>query len=321
MELHGENAFKSRSNANAAFRIGRLRQNIFDLSDSELAKLDGIGKGTIQKIREYIDHGSISELDDLIEKTPEGVIEMMGIKGIGPKKIAVIWNELGIESPGELLYACNENRLIELKGFGKKTQDQIIKTIEFSQANKNKFHYASAEDIAKNIVEVIGKMKTCNECSLTGDIRQKSIVLDNIQVLCATDHPDKLITSIRSKFKDIEILKAGEQLRFNSEAGIEVIVDLCKPEDFINTLYLGTGSEEYHSSIKKIKNDPIGKKKFSSEEEIFSSLSIQFIPPEMREGIGEVDLAKKKKIPELLTDNDLKGIFKGLPVLNSVSRF
>src|ERR1700761_8887804 len=107
MELHDENPFKIKSLANAAFKVDKLPYPIAGKSLSEIEKIEGIGKSTATKIVELIETGKITDLADLLAKTPEGVVEMLGIKGIGPKKIAVIWHDLGIENIGELFYACN----------------------------------------------------------------------------------------------------------------------------------------------------------------------------------------------------------------------
>src|SRR5688572_10531478 len=131
MELHDENSFKVKSISNAAFKLDKTAINIKGLSLTELEKIDGIGKGLAQKIHEIQNTGQLQELNSMMEKTPHGVIEMLNVKGIGPKKVALLWKELGLESVGELLYACIENRLVELKGFGRKTQDQIKQFLEF----------------------------------------------------------------------------------------------------------------------------------------------------------------------------------------------
>src|SRR5581483_5660025 len=134
MELHDENPFKIKSLANAAFKVDKLPFPIASKSLSEMEKIDGIGKSTAGKIIELLETGHITEMQRLLEITPEGIVEMLGIKGIGPKKISIIWRELGIETVGELYYACNENRLVEAKGFGLKTQEEIQKVIEFRMA-------------------------------------------------------------------------------------------------------------------------------------------------------------------------------------------
>ena len=136
MDIHGENSFKSKSYASAAFAIEKLSVQLADLPSEKVASLKGIGTSSAQKIAELLQTGHLKALDEIILTTPPGVIEMLNIKGIGPKKISTIWKEMEIESIGELLYACKENRLKLYKGFGEKTQQQVIDTIEFYFKNK-----------------------------------------------------------------------------------------------------------------------------------------------------------------------------------------
>ncbi|HEX7366219.1 MAG TPA: helix-hairpin-helix domain-containing protein, partial [Pelobium sp.] len=150
MELNEENPFKVKSINNAAFKIDKLPFKIKDKALTELDSIDGIGKSTAAKIVELLTLGYITELETLKTAMPEGILEMVTIKGLGPKKVKVVWAELGIESVGELYYACNENRLIEAKGFGLKTQEEIKKAIEFKMANAGRFLYAKIEKIAED---------------------------------------------------------------------------------------------------------------------------------------------------------------------------
>ena len=142
MELHQENPFKIKSIANASFKLDKLPFKLKDKSLAELEKIDGVGKSSAAKITELLETGTLRELEDLIAITPTGIIDMLGIKGLGPKKIEIIWNVLNIDTIGELYYACNENRLIEAKGFGLKTQEEIRLAIEFKMANAGRFLYS-----------------------------------------------------------------------------------------------------------------------------------------------------------------------------------
>jgi DNA polymerase (family 10) len=127
MELHDVNPFKIKSIANAAFKVDKLPFAIAGKTMDELEKIDGIGKSIAAKVAELLETGTMPNCRICLNKRPKGIVEMMGIKGIGPKKVAIIWKELGIENVGELYYACNENRLIEAKGFGLKTQEELKK--------------------------------------------------------------------------------------------------------------------------------------------------------------------------------------------------
>src|SRR6187549_3710676 len=172
MELHGINEFKIRSLSSAAFTISRLESPLHKLSQEDMEQIKGIGKSISLKVTQILQTGSLPEYETYLQETPAGVIQMMHIKGIGPKKVALLWKELGLESPGELLYACNENRLVELKGFGSKTQEQVRKAIEFSMNNKGLFHYAAIEQAAFDIVKNLEETGWFVNVSLTGDIRR-----------------------------------------------------------------------------------------------------------------------------------------------------
>ena len=118
MELHEENKFKVRSYTNAAFQISKFPDPLEEMDPDYYGSIPGVGKSLIPQIEDLLDTGRLPYLEEWIEKTPKGVIEMLGIKGIGPSKVRVIWKDMGIESPGELLYACNESRLIDYKACG-----------------------------------------------------------------------------------------------------------------------------------------------------------------------------------------------------------
>ena len=155
MELHNENPFKIKSINSAAYKLSKTRIDLNTPTVEELTQLEGIGKSLAEKIIEFNTTGTSKELQELMSKTPTGVIEMLGIKGLGPKKVRQLWQELEIESVTELLYACHENRLVELKGFGEKTQNTIIQNIEFKIKNTGWFHYAYAEKIGQPIIDII----------------------------------------------------------------------------------------------------------------------------------------------------------------------
>ncbi|MEY2596566.1 MAG: hypothetical protein RI965_1838, partial [Bacteroidota bacterium] len=155
MDIHEENSFKSKSYASAAFNIEKLPVQLETVPRNELATQKGIGESTAKKIIEILDTGKMSSLEELLIKTPPGILEMLQIKGLGPKKISTIWKEMGIETIGELLYACNENRLLLYKGFGEKTQKNVADAISFFLKHQGHFLYAEIEEYALHMNEVL----------------------------------------------------------------------------------------------------------------------------------------------------------------------
>jgi len=148
MEIHAENSFKTKSYSIAAFNIEKLPEQLTAMPPEKIITIKGFGESTARKIDEIIKTGELKALRDYIEKTPPGVIEMLNIKGIGPKKISTIWKDMGLESVGELLYACEENRLLLYKGFGAKTQETVKEAIEFYQRSQGSHLYAEIETYA-----------------------------------------------------------------------------------------------------------------------------------------------------------------------------
>jgi DNA polymerase (family 10) len=287
-EMHGENPFKVKALANAAYRLNKTDLDLEGKTLAELEKVDGIGKGIAAKIYELQTTGNIKELLDLLAKTPAGVVEMLGIKGIGPKKVGQLWKELGVESPGELLYACNENRLIDLKGFGEKTQAAVKKFIEFSMASRGWFHYAKVEEFANGLVEFLKKTTGSELISLTGDARRKSIILQGIEIVAAVDE------------KKIHLEK------FENPRKIPVHVHTCSEEEFYQVLFQTTANADHIKQLETFSYH--GELNPESEEDIYAGYELDYIEPELREGKGEIMLAQNSKLPKLIEEADLKGI-------------
>ncbi len=283
MELHEVNPFKIKSIANAAFKLNKLDIDLEGKSLEELEKIDGIGKSIAAKIIELQTTGNLKELNEMLKLTPEGVVEMLRIKGIGPKKVRQLWQELEIESIGELLYACNENRLITLKGFGAKTQAEVKKQVEFFQSNIGWYHYASVEEFAISLVDWLKKEYKTELVSLTGAMRRKCEVVDKLEILIAAGNA--VITN------DI-----------TNKSTIKIELITCKENEFYTKLFETTAGEGFQISEFKFPTE------MKNEKEIFSFNNLQYIEPELRESAEIIALAKANNIPKLIEVTDLKGI-------------
>lgn len=283
MELHNENPFKVKSLANAAFKLDKTNIDLGGKTIEELSLIEGIGKSIAQKITELQGTGTLKELEELVTRTPVGVIQMMKIKGIGPKKVAQLWKELGVESVGELLYACHENRLVDLKGFGAKTQEQVRKAIEFSMANAGKLLYATVEEAANKLIDHVKQQAGTELVSLTGAMRRRCEIIEKIEVLAATDKDISLEGFAEAEYLNIEIIR-------------------CKPGEFYLKLFETTGCEGHNNELTP------GAGAYKSEEDIYESLGMQYIEPELREGLREIEYAKGRKLPKLVELKDLRGI-------------
>jgi len=305
MELHDENPFKIKSLANAAFKVDKLPFPIAKKSLAEMEKIDGIGKSTATKIVELIETGHITEMQNLLDKTPEGIVEMLGIKGIGPKKIVTIWKELGIETVGELYYACNENRLIEAKGFGLKTQEEIARIIEFKMASNGKFLYARIESEANELFHKFKKLLPDALLSFTGEYRRCAEIITELSFLVGTTNVATAIdTLVKAELlKDTATTDLG--LTGETENGLLVKISVAPASSFYSELFKQTGTSEFIKAISpKIENHIADAE---SEDQIFERAGLEFILPELREDDTFIGKAAAQALPTLITYADLKG--------------
>jgi len=300
MELHGENPFRTKATASLAFKVDKLPFAAASASPEELAEQPGIGKSAAAKIAAIVQTGSLPELDGLLAKTPSGVLDMLNIKGLGPKKVRTIWLELGMESIGELLYACNENRLVEAKGFGLKTQEEVRKAIEFSISNQGWLLYARVLPHAENLLENLQKAFPSAKTAFTGGFRRKMETIDVVDILTTADSME--VERLLSAACDLAE-KPKASLLFNDASGVKYRILFSTADRFFLDLLLTTGSEDHVRQLRDIKGEiPVS----DSEEGIYRVLGLDYIEPELREGMGEIALAECHELPQLIGLKDLK---------------
>lgn len=305
MELHEENPFKIKSVANAAFKVDKLPFALAQKPFEELDKIEGIGKSIAGKLIELLETGTIKELETLLAQTPPGIVEMLGIKGIGPKKIGIIWHELQIENIGELYYACNENRLIEAKGFGLKTQEEIKKIIEFKMATNGKFLYAQVEGLVNqlfaDIAVWLNKVDHHALLGVAGDFRRCCEIIEEVVFVLGSDvvFEEQLATFEGLTFETI----SDNVFSTATEAGLHIRLEIVDRADFYLNYFKLTGNENHVKAVLELAGDG----PFADENAIYAQAGLDFIEPELREDLGEIELAKTHQLPHLIEYKDLKG--------------
>lgn len=308
MELHNENPFKIKSVANAAFKVDKLPFAISGKSLEEIAQIDGLGKSISAKVWELLETGTMSDLQDILANTPEGIVEMLGIKGIGPKKIAVIWKDLGIENVGELYYACNENRLIEAKGFGLKTQEEIKKIIEFRMAAKGKFLFAHVEahinKLYTDLAVWLNKIIDGESLLVYGGAYRRCLeIIEEVPFLIGATDPEAVAEAL-STFEGISFTQTdGLNFTALTENGLNITLSVFSKDDFYLKWFQSTGNEEHVAQVLAL----AGNGPFENEHEIYEKAGLAYVEAELREGLNEIELAKANKLPELIKYADLKG--------------
>ena len=299
-ELHNENPFKLKSFTNAAFNVDRAGDALEGKPLEELILIPGIGKSIALQIIELLETGSTEDLRNYAAITPTGVIDMLGVKGIGPKKVATIWRELGIESPGELLYACYENRLVDLKGFGTKTQETIRTALEYRLANQGKLHFAEAEIVANELINLLNTLDENLSISFTGELRRYMEVIENLELLIVSN--PEYVESLLEKCEQVQIESVLEEsILIKMADKYSVCLICCEEDQFEREQLLRTGPAEHLNELDIDPEEPIG-----SEKALYEDRGFPFILPELRD--LPMETSSKIDITQLVQWNSIRGI-------------
>lgn len=308
MEIHGENSFKAKSYSVAAYNIDQLQTELIDMTEEKIFSQHGIGEATGKKIIELLKDGKLKLLDDIIDKTPPGVIEMLKIKGIGPKKISAIWKEMEIENIGELLYACHENRLMLYKNFGKKTQEKIIESIEFYEAQKGNFLFAQVEILGQELLVYLQKIFDSDSIQITGEYVRHSEIISTLEYVLAI--PSKKIKNILATYSEFVFDDSNQDedfLLYHYDNKIALKLFSTDQSDLLSTAFYHSGSKDFTGALSgRLLKTNISEA--NSEDDIFKLIQLHPIPPFLRETAAIIDLAAKKPIPQVIMPTDVKGI-------------
>lgn len=305
MEIYNDDSFKIKSYSTASRVIEKLPVELNALPEEKIFSIVGIGKAIGNKILEQFTCGSFRVLDEYVAKTPTGIIEMLRIKGLGPKKIATIWNDLQIESIGELLYACNENRLMLYKGFGEKTQHNICEAIEFYLSNQGSFLFAEIERYALSLDNYLKESFSQYTFLLTGAFSRNAIIVDVLEWI--TDAPGNIIEQIIAS-NEFTLQEENENIVYAKTSGnLSIHFLLSKKENLIHKYFRHNCSDEFYNAFIN-KYPTIQAKNFPNEEAIFTDNELQFIPVYLREKDKWIDTAEKKQLPVIIETRDIKGI-------------
>jgi DNA polymerase (family 10) len=303
-DIHGENSFKAKSYASAAFAIEKLTGPLTDIPKEKIAGLKGISTSTAQKIIELIETGKIIALEEIVANTPPGIIEMLRIKGIGPKKINTIWKEMEIETIGELLYACKENRLKLFKGFGEKTQQTVIDSIEFYFKNKGSHLFAQVALIENDITSFIKNIFSSTKVALTGAFQRQLEIIDHLEYLAIASEEE--IIALMNNAEGFTFHSKEECLLYNTIAGIDVKIFPTDEQHFHSRNIQLSSSEAFWNELSLLHCSQ--QQTADSEAVFFSKINLPFIPPYLREDFSIVSDIKNNGNTDVIQPNDIKGI-------------
>ncbi len=313
LELHGADPFKIKGYAVAAFYLDKYKDaELKDMTQVELTKLQGVGKSTAAKIEQISKTGTFPELDELLLTTPEGVLEMFKIKGIGAKKIGVLWKELGIDNVHELELACLNDSVAKVKGFGGSTQQKILDSIFFLKSQAGKMRMDKGAAAAEFIVEAL--KRHFDKVEVAGDVRRKNEVVEKIVILVGTESPiilQQVIAEIDFLEKEEDISSPIVWKGHSKEDVVPVEIVAVRPTNFVTSLFMESASP-FHLGYTNGEGKSLWKiaksENFENEEDIYLKAALPYIVPEMREGMGEFEWVEKFSNDELIKWDDLKGI-------------
>ncbi|WP_061810916.1 DNA polymerase/3'-5' exonuclease PolX [Rossellomorea vietnamensis] len=320
MELKGENSFKTSAYRKAAAALENDDRSLQEISD--FTKLSGIGKGTASVIEEYINEGTSSVLEGLKEEVPKGLIPLLQLPGLGGKKIAKLYSELGVESIEDLEEACKENRVQALAGFGKKTEEKILASIEQVGKRPDRLPIGFMMGIAEEIEGYLSEIDSIGTYSRAGSLRRMRETIKDLDFIISTEHPEKVKEGLLKLPNIVETIAAGDtkvSLTLQYHWDVSIDFRIVKPEEFATTLHHFTGSKDHNVRMRQLAKERGEKiseygvedsetgevKTFDSEEAFYHHFDLPWIPPELREDGKEVE-AFKGDYP-LLTLNDIKG--------------
>ena len=305
MDIHGENSFKAKSYAVAAFTIEKLPQEIADLSADKIFSIRGIGESVGKKVVELIEAGELKSLKEYIFKTPEGVLEMMNIKGLGPKKINTLWKEYGIDTIDNLKTACIENRIAEKKGFGEKTQEKILESIQYQQENEGKYLYAQVIDFTELFTEKIKTAFPGEQIEITGEFKRNLEIIEKLEWVVTISFEALKKFLLKNDFTLVS--ENNDSITVSAEKTIQLQFYVTNEKEFAKCLLETSCSKEFliawqSSSYKKIETA-------QTEKQIFEGAGLSFIPAFLRESASVLTKAKNKiDFSNLIQPNEIKGL-------------
>jgi DNA polymerase (family 10) len=322
LELAGENPFKVRAYETGARAVLTYPGDLAAaLSSGGLAQVKGIGKSLAGVIGELLARGDASLYQELKGKTPPGLMELLQVPGLGPKKARMLFHDLNITSIGELEYACQENRLTALPGFGAKSQERIKKGLASRRRYAGLFRLGDLLPLAESCLARWRKVPGIQRLELAGPVRRGLEVAGGIDMAIATDQPQQVAAGLE-KILGAEFLeRTPGQVETTLPQGVPLRLTLAAPEVFGAAWLAATGNEAHFQAVQRLAREheleltaqglvAAGVLQPGQEEaDIYRRLGLPLIPPELREGLGEIEAGRDNRLPRLVTAADIRGCF------------
>ncbi len=327
LEFQGANSFRVRAYRNAARVLRDFSESVATIAAVEsraLTDIDGIGKDLAEKIMQLLETGEIKQLQELRSQVPESVLALLRIPGLGPKKAAALFNELGIKSLDEVKAACEAGKVKELKGFGAKTEQMILQGIAIAATASVRMYWSSADTIAQSLREYLVSCPAVQQCELAGSYRRRKETIGDLDALVvAKDH--KAVMDHFAKFAEVQdvIARGDTKMSIRTRGGLQIDLRVVPEESFGAALQYFTGSKEHNVVVRGMAKDRglrineygvyriVGDQEEyiagRTEADVYATLDLPVFPPELRENRQEFVWAARGKLPELIVESDLRG--------------
>ncbi|MFE5813928.1 DNA polymerase/3'-5' exonuclease PolX [Streptomyces sp. NPDC056479] len=322
ISITGGDAFKTRVYEKAARAIGGHHADVSTLDVKGLKEIPNVGKSIAEKVVEYFADGSISAVEELRAKIPAGVRQLTAIPTLGPKKAMVLYEELGISTTEELADAVHEERLRDLKGFGPKTEENILHGIGLLQSSGDRVLIDVAMSLAEDIVAEMSQVTGCKRCSYAGSLRRVRETIGDIDILVAATKPEPVMRAFTELPYVSEVIAHGaKKTSIRTGKGLQVDLRVVPPDSWGAAMQYFTGAKAHNIRTremavhKKLKlseyglfDTETGKKIVSeTEEEVYARLGLPWIAPTLREDRGEIEAGLRGELPDLIQEEDIRG--------------
>ncbi len=323
LEIQGANPFRVRAYRNAARTIGTLGtpvETILKNDGDALEELPGIGADLAGKITKMCRTGKLPLLVQLTHKTPESLVAMLRIPGLGPKRVKFIYKKLGVKTIGQLGKAARAGRLAELRGMGRTLEQAILRGIEQDKTHIARVPLAEAEAYVRPLLDALRATPGVEQVEVAGSFRRRSETVGDVDVLVASNHASAVANAFLG-YPDVkEVLARGEtKCSIVLRSGLQVDLRIVRPSSYGSALHYLTGSKPHNIAVRrlgvkrrlKINEYGIfrGKRQIGgrTETEVFESVGLPWIPPELRENRGEIEAAQNGQLPKLVELRDIRG--------------
>jgi len=326
LELKGENPFRIRAYQNGARALLNLDEELSKvIEEDRLTDVEGIGDHLAKSITTLAKTGRLPEYEKLKKSIPPILLEMIELQGLGPKTAKALYQKLKIKSISDLKKAATEGKIAKLKGFGAKTEKNILKAIEDQKTHQNQYLWFDAMEIAAPILKELKELKGVKQAEICGSLRRKMEIVGDLDFLVGSDEPKPIMDWFTSKKRGASIIAKGAtkgSIRLHS--GIQADLRIVPTDQFLYALIYFTGSKEHNIALRSLslkkgfslseygfeaKDKKSVMPKMKDEKGFYRSLSLSYIPPELRENLGEIEAAAKGKIPKLIEEGDIRGSF------------